>query len=347
MKIALLNLPYDSNYGGNLQRYALMKVLQDMGHDVTHVNLRFSFYLPWYKKPFSYLKRFLQKYLLGKDTEICIERSLRKQYENQCAATEPFYQRYIKHTEPITDIRQLKKLQGFNAYVVGSDQVWRKQMARKYLFSMFLDFVNASKAKRIAYGISFGVSENELSDKEIEQLSILYQKFDSVSVREDSALELLKYYRWNNPQAIQVLDPTMLLKKDDYIRLIKNGNTRPSLGNLFCYILDKSEKINDLILIKAKELGLTPFSVGIQGDESVSVEQWLRSFWDCKYVITDSYHGLVFAIIFNKPYLLIRNESRGNARFDAILKLYHHSSSEDKKSLDLLRNESMSFLENI
>lgn len=103
-----------------------------MGHDVTHVNLRFSFYLPWYKKPFSYLKRFLQKYLLGKDTEICIESSLRKQYENQCAATEPFYQRYIKHTEPITDIRQLKKLQGFNAYVVGSDQVWRKQMTRKY-----------------------------------------------------------------------------------------------------------------------------------------------------------------------------------------------------------------------
>ena len=70
MKIVLLNLPYDNNYGGNLQCYALMKVLKDMGHDVTHINLRLFYHLSWYKKPFSYAKRFILKYILGKNIKI-------------------------------------------------------------------------------------------------------------------------------------------------------------------------------------------------------------------------------------------------------------------------------------
>lgn len=55
-------------------------------------------------------------------------------------------------------------------------------------------------------------------------------------------------------------------------------------------------------------------------DGNTSIEQWLRSFRDAQYIITDSYHGLVFSIIFNKPFTLIRNEKRGNARFDSLLK---------------------------
>lgn len=349
MKIALLNLPVDNNYGGHLQRYALMKVLQDMGHDVTHINLRVGYSLPWYKKPLSYTKRFVLRYLLGRNVKIFVERDLKRKDVEQCIATEPFYQRYIKHTKPITDIKKLKKLQGYDAYIVGSDQVWRKQMAKEYLYSMFLDFVRGLKVKKIAYGVSLGVSENELSDKEIRQLSILYNKFNAVSVREDSALELFKYYGWNRPQAIQVLDPTMLLQMDDYVHLIKSGNTRQSPGNLFCYILDKTEEIDDIIYAKAKELGLNPFFLCIKDKELVSVEQWLRSFWDSEYVITDSYHGVVFSIIFNKPYLLIRNEVRGNARFDSILKLNQQSLPVDKKNVDLnmLREISLSFLAKI
>lgn len=323
MKIALLNLPIDNNYGGNLQRYALMKVLQDMGHDVTHVNLRFGYHLPWYKKPFSYTKRLILKYIFGKDIKINQERFLRQQYKKRCAVTEPFYQRYIKHTNPITDLRKLKELDGFDAFVVGSDQVWRKKIAGRYLSTMFLDFLpDKSTVKRIAYGVSLGVSENELNQEEVNRLSDLYKRFDAVSVREDSALNLFKEYGWINPKAIQVLDPTMLLTKDDYLKLIENGNTVPSKGNMFCYILDKTEEKSRLIKEKAEELQLNPFELGLNDDKPVSIEQWLRSFADAEYVITDSYHGLVFSIIFRKPFYPIRNEFRGNARFDCVLKLF-------------------------
>ena len=66
MKIALLNLPFDNNYGGNLQRYALIKVLQGMGHEVEHINLQCHYSLPLYKYPYSIPKRMIKKYLLGK-----------------------------------------------------------------------------------------------------------------------------------------------------------------------------------------------------------------------------------------------------------------------------------------
>ena len=72
-----------------------------------------------------------------------------------------------------------------------------------------------------------------------------------------------------------------------------------------------------------QKLGLKSFYVSLQGETSVSVEQWLRSFDDAEYVITDSYHGLLFSIIFNKPFYLFMNQYRGNARFDSILEVFN------------------------
>ena len=320
MKIALLNLPYDNNYGGNLQRYALMKVLQDMGHDVTHLNLRFDHSLSWYKKPYSYTKRIILKYGLGRDVRINQEKYSKEQYEKCCMITEPFYQEYIKHTEPIYKLSELKKYSNFDAYVVGSDQVWRKKIANRYLLSMFLDFLPKDcKVKRIAYGVSLGVAENELSVGEISQLSELYKRFDAVSVREKSALSLFDTYGWINPKARTVLDPTLLLDKSDYQELIRNTKTEPSNGNMFCYILDNTEEKQKIVDDLAKRKGLTPFRVALDGNHNISVEQWLRSFDDAEYVITDSYHGLLFSIIFRKPFYLMKNPKRGNARFNHII----------------------------
>lgn len=352
MKIALLNLPYDNNYGGNLQRYALMKVLQDMGHDVTHLNLRFHYHLPWYKKFYVYSKRIILKYIFGRNIRINQERYSQQNYEKQCSITEPFYQKYIKHTETITNLKQLRQYQDFDAYMVGSDQVWRKRIAGRYLKSMFLDFLpKDSKAKRIAYGVSLGVAENELNEKEIRQLSKLYRRFDAVSVRENSALDLFKQYGWTEPHTIQVLDPTMLISKGDYMLLIDNASTVPSKGNVFCYILDKTEEKSNLVKQKAEELKLKPFELGLTDEKPVSIEQWLRSFADAEYVITDSYHGLVFSIIFNKPFYLIRNKFRGNARFLSLMEtlcvnnnMNDFSLKESECIINSEREKSLSFL---
>ena len=110
----------------------------------------------------------------------------------------------------------------------------------------------------------------------------------------------------------------MLLDKQDYIDLVEAAETFPSNGNMFCYILDPSKEKEDFIETIKRNKKLKPYYFGINSKKSLSIEQWLRSFLDAQFVVTDSFHGLVFSIIFNKPFYLFRNDFRGNARFDSI-----------------------------
>lgn len=354
MKIALLNLQYDTNYGGHLQRYALMTVLQRMGHDVTHLNLRFNFNpAPWYKKPFRTVKRSLRNLLKGGETDIFLERNAQKRYEKACAVTDPFYNRYIKHTGVIDDKEQLCHELGYDAYLVGSDQVWRKSIADFYgIETYFFDFLPETiSSRRVAYGVSLGTDENELTEDDLKVLTPLYKLFSAVSVREDSGLSLLKNYAWDNPVPSLVLDPTLLLTSTDYQEIINDGTTHPSEGNMFCYILDPTDDKKIIITDYEQSKGLTPFYASDDLSHKLPVQQWLRSFSDSEFVITDSFHGMVFSIIFNKPFKLIYNTFRGNARFDSLMRQLQIPANTEEinwevvdNNLDKMRRVSVDFL---
>lgn len=352
MKIALLNLQYDNNYGGNLQRYALMSILERMGHDVTHLNLRFNYDpAPWYSKCYRTTKRVLKR-ILGRNVLIFPERKRQKEYERLCSVTDCFYNRYIKHTAIIGHKYKLTKQGRYDAYIVGSDQVWRKTIASIYgIDTFFLDFVpETCKVKRIAYGVSLGTSSNELNEDDLKRLTPLYQLFDAVSVREDSALTLFDRYGWKYPQAMHVLDPTLLLEQSDYMELIYDGSTIESIGNMFCYILDPSKEKEEIIKDYERNLGLTSFEIGL-GDK-MGIQQWLRSFYDSEFIVTDSYHGVVFSIIFNKPFKFISNAFRGNARIESLISSLSISLDNEEFDWDAindrikkLKNQSILFLE--
>lgn len=322
MKIALLNLQYDNNYGGNLQRYALMKVLQEMGHDVTHLNLRFNFNPdPLHKHPIRILKRVVRKLVLDHSLDLIKEYKLQEKYKGSCSVTDIFYNKYIKHTKILEYKSDLLKYSNYDVYLVGSDQVWRKSIAALYgIDTFFFDFL-PDNVQRIAYGVSLGTDKNELTNDDLECLTPLYKKFHSVSVREDSALALFEQYHWNNPQAVQVLDPTLLLSKNDYLELINDGTTNPSEGNMFCYILDPTEEKDNLIKEYEQKKGLKAFKSSLDYKNQMSVQQWLRSFNESDFIITDSYHGIIFSVIFNKPFKLLNNVFRGNARFESLIRL--------------------------
>lgn len=350
MKIALLNLQYDSNYGGNLQRFALATVLQRMGHDVTHLNLRFKFYPD---NKLLYLKtlffRVYDKFVKGLSVEVLQEKKNKLRYLESCKNTESFYQKYIKHTEPIFSKKKLRKYLSFDAFIVGSDQVWRKKFTQIHgIEPFFFDYLPKEK-KRIAYGVSFGTDENELSSEDLNLLTPLYKQFQAVSVRETSALKLLKEYQWTIPSAEVVLDPTLLLSKEDYNQIITDNDTKPIRGDLFCYILDETSEKNDYINLFSKEKGLTPFKCPLGGS---SIPQWLRSFKDSKYVITDSYHGILFSIIYNKPFFFFKNEFRGMSRFSSLESIFNfqlnsvnYDWDEINKQLYLMRQRSILFIE--
>lgn len=263
-----------------------------------------------------------------------------------------FYERYVKHTKRITTYDDFSKYTYFDAYVVGSDQLWRRSYSWHFPFSsMFLDFVKDKKnIKRVAYGVSFGTDNDEIPEEEKSYLKTLYEKFDAVSLREDSGQTLLKRYGWNSPKAVQVIDPTLLLPKDEYIKIIKSGKTEPSGGNMFCYILDDNDQEKEIIKSIANEKGLTPFKTSLKIGEMYSMEQWLRSFMDSEHIVTDSYHGFLFSIIFNKSVTLTYNEARGNSRFESLMHLLGINDLDNidwnsvNSLIDKMRTQSINFL---
>ena len=119
-----------------------------------------------------------------------------------------------------------------------------------------------------------------------------------------------------------MLDPTLLMKLQDYIKLCSHISKRESF--IFAYVLDESEeKINSIVRF-AERRGLPYIIKG--ADNTVSdddtIELWLSYFRDAAFVVTDSFHGTAFSIIFNKDFYVFGNEKRGNSRFDSLLETF-------------------------
>lgn len=322
MRIAILTLPLHTNYGGILQCYALQTVLQRMGHDVkvlTKLQYGTSYYWIY---PLAVCKRMLKRYILRKDVDI-----LRAPHEIRRKNTDRFIRKYInkyKFRNWTSDITK-----GFDAIVVGSDQIWRPEYFQPIEYA-FLSFLEDSKLKRISYAASFGVDYCAYTTEQLAVCSPLLKRFDAVSVRETSGVELCSNYF--GVDAVQMIDPTLLLSADDYRLLVNKAKTKPSKGNMLVYILDKTEEKMDLITRIAVERGLNPFwldspdeyndNLPLKEQIKMSVEQWLRSFDDAEFVFTDSFHGCVFSIIFRKQFLVIGNKERGLSRFLSLVKQF-------------------------
>lgn len=375
MKIGILTLPLHTNYGGILQAYALQTVLERMGHEVVVFNRDGMPSLPpYYKRPICYTLRLLKKILLKPNTIVRWEHIIRKEYPVVTQYTQRFINKYI-HCCMINDIQEISKVK-VDAIVVGSDQIWRPryfaEMWHTESCNSFLVFTKQWNIRRYAYAASFGVDEWEYPQNMIDVLKSAAQQFDAISVREESGVDLCRKYL--NVFASHVLDPTMLLEKEDYIQLIKKSNQPQSAGNLFCYILDKTPEKSNLIDAISYEKKLTPFYVKAEGlgkTSSISerihkpVEAWIRGFYDAEFIITDSFHACVFSILFRKPFIVVGNKGRGFARFQSLLKMFSlernliTSASEynpvmdysvpetTNDILDKLRNGSMSFLSQI
>lgn len=317
MRICILTQPLQTNYGGLLQTYALQTVLKRMGHEVWTEDRKY---------PVSSIKRFVAK-MVSPVRGIYYPTEFQKKVISQY--TDIFISKYINTTEPIITItKEMFQKYHFDAYIVGSDQVWRP-LYSYYLPNYFLDFTVGEDVKRIAYAASFGTSKWEFTPRQTKQCASLLKKFDAVSVREDSGVYLCKQYF--DVDAVHLLDPTMLLDKGDYTHLVEIEKKAPFKEKLMTYVLDQSEEKLKIVQKVAKGIGHDPIVVMPEklfsnvGSKEIDkciyppVTDWLRGFMDAEYVVTDSFHGMVFSIIFNKPFIVIANQNRGLDRFTSLL----------------------------
>lgn len=322
MKIVILTLPLYTNYGGILQCYALQTVLERMGHEVRVLSkpqYGRSYYIIY---PLAICKRIIKRYVFGKKVNIWLA-----PHEIVGQHIDRFIKRYIRQYKCRHWNSELAHR--LDAIVVGSDQVWRPEYYQP-IEQAFLSFLKDVHIKRVAYAASFGVDDCEYTREQLNICSPLLKKFDAVSVRETSGVNLCRNYF--GVEAVQMLDPTLLLSADDYRTLVRKARTKPSKGNMLVYILDKTPEKVSLVEKIAKDKGLIPFWLDSPDEHTVDlplekqikmpVEQWLRSFDDADFVFTDSFHGCIFSIIFCKQFLALGNQERGLSRFHSLLNLF-------------------------
>lgn len=320
MKLGILTVPFNNNYGGFLQAFALKTILGRMGHETIFINRqRNKKKMPLWKRivcwPFFKMKELRKNRnneRIGKNTKI---------FKNLFLSpiSEPYYTTH--------ELRKCLKL-NCDAFVIGSDQVWRYKYAKESVSDFFGSFMEKTNIPIFSYAASFGTSENEFPKEYVKKCAQLLRKFVSVSVRECSGKEMLVNNWGFSPEMIKVvLDPTFLLCCEDYESLFRNICVRKN-KYVCSYILDLNPEKRSIVALVAEKFDNEVVALNAQtGDVKkmppiVSVEQWLCQIANASFVVTDSFHGTVFSILFNKPFIVIGNGNRGKARFVSLLQKF-------------------------
>lgn len=306
MKVGIVTQPLYANYGGILQNYALQQVLKEMGH--TPVTLDYMPSLPFGRYLLYAGKGLLCSLLPSKRHPIKPYRRFLERPET----IEMFVRNNIDKTDTIPCYSQkVLRNNGIEALIVGSDQVWRYAYNANVLEDMYLAFAQGYPCRKIAYAASFGVEKWDYPEVMTEKARSLAKLFDAISVREDSGVALCRENLM--VEAKTVLDPTLLLDVSDYEKFCRSPHPEEE-PYLAAYVLDLNEEKIAYINSVANTLNLKVRQMTVS-DKGEPVEEWLSAIRNAEFVITDSYHGSLFSIIFEKQFQTIINKERGADRF--------------------------------
>ena len=313
-KILIITLPQGANYGGMLQAYALQSVLRGMGHDVEST----------FSTGVGY-KRLIKSFPGAHRLLLYVKRRARGISDQKIVTenTNKFIEQNVKLVEFNRAVFNAT-FGKYDVYISGSDQVWRKSYT--YVPHNLFSFVQ-KRAIKISYAASFGQDNlSEYGDKLVAKTRNLAHRFDAISTRETGGISICENY-WG-VKAEWHMDPTLLVSGDTYAELVSASSIpiNKSPGGVFSYVLDTAPDKQNIAKIVADTQNLEVFRI-IDGDENSGkpmppVAQWLQSFIDAEFIVTDSFHGTVFSIIFNKPFIAIGNKSRGLARFTSLLNIF-------------------------
>ena len=310
MRVGIVTQPLEMNYGGILQNWALQQALKKLGHEPVTIDAYQRYSTAHYL--FNCL-RAIMKRMTGRKAEM--PRPYKGALRNELMGR--FIEQHIDKTQVMWHYkRSVVKRYGLDALVVGSDQVWRAQYNGDHLEDMYLQFAEGMELKRVAYAASFGVDQWDYTAEHTARCAALAQQMDAVSVREASGVGLCREHL--NVDAQCVLDPTMLLEAQDYQPVIdsKWDGGEPYLA-VYCLDITPEKESFFGRLAAARGLRVRCFSAG--WNSTLTVEQWLAMLSGAAVVVTDSFHGTVFSILFGRDFYTLGNANRGNTRIYGML----------------------------
>lgn len=294
-RIALITLVDFDNYGNRLQNYALEKVLADMGNTVTSIVPYKPDFVKWTIKKFIKADgdTLRNKYLKSRRLKEFLE------FDNQYVNT------YAINSNNFDSIQ----VENYDCFVSGSDQVWNPDWADYTYEKTFLRFCR--KEKRVAYAASFGV--DSIPEKWIDKYKTGLSEFQYLSVRENRAVEIVEELIGKTCE--RVLDPTMLLDKDEWDRIAIVPPQCMNKNYILTYFLGgRSDAVNKDILEYARKYDCHVINLLDLNDPNyfVGPDKFVGLISKAKLVLTDSFHATVFSIIYERTFVVYNRKGIGS-----------------------------------
>ena len=322
MNIGILTFHFSDNYGAALQAYALRRWLLERGHRASFIDYRPAHIehggqLSLPTSP-AKLKANLKVVYLAVSSFINEHFGSRDQKDKFVRFRERFLD-IPRNAAPTDNGASLAAAQAFDLIVAGSDQIWSPSQHFGFDANYFLDFARSFPTRKISYAASFG--RDRVSPAEAAQLPRLLHNFDAISVREASGVTLVEQATGQPPA--NVPDPTLLLS--DWAELTDQAPPESGEPYIFCYGLRSPDNIRQTADLVAAQLGcriLSPHNphrrwVEIGSTVYPDPGEWVSLLKHARFVVTNSFHGTVFSLLFRKPFIvagLTGEKATANAR---------------------------------
>ena len=325
MKIKVITRHAPSNYGSLLQSIATIKVMEGLGHDCEIIDYQ----RPDERGVSGVLTQLRQKDGYGNPIKRLAYIALRYPIEKYAQMKfDSMRKKYLKMTVRCSNHEDLKRLKA-DAFITGSDQVWGPMMNGRYDSAYFLQFVSPG-SKKLAYAASFG--KTKFDEQTISDYKSMLAGYDKIAVREKSAVELIDGWRLKNCVG-QVLDPTLLLNKEEWKRLLVKESDNDKYKNrkyILVYQIHNDPKLSDYAKRIARHTGMELLRVNpylhqkYRGGKFIccpDLGEFLALIDNASCIITDSFHGTCFAINFGKQFIEILPNNATGTRNQSILEL--------------------------
>lgn len=330
-KIGILTFHNSNNYGAVLQNYALFYTCVNLGNDVTVIN-----YINSEVKNDSIIDDVKRESGVYSKTVVLFKKliflniNLKKNYN------------FTKFRKQFLNISKNKIYSpnefydndlDLDYYIVGSDQVWNKNIVKKHIDAYLLNM------KKPAIKISYAASIGELSSD--TSIFNRLKNFKAISVREESSKKYLQD-SMNLNNISRNIDPTLLLSKEEWINISVDINVNEDY--ILLYVVEENSKIKEIVDELSRLTGLkviyfsklSNVSNKYKSFYNAGPREFISLFEKASYVVTNSFHGTIFSIIFEKKFFVINHRSRGN-RISELLELLKIESRiiKDKKEIVL------------
>lgn len=309
MKASIITMTCTYNYGATLQAFALQTYIENLGHSCNIIN-----HMGWSGH------RTVLTDKLSKDT--ILKMPYKKALEIGYSRFEAFYYNRMHMTKRYATIKELyENPPDSDVFITGSDQVWNPRDLRK---EFYLDFVPAV-AKKISYAASIGVPA--IMDDKKEIIRELLKGFQKISVRESSAKDNIQHL--TDIEVSKNCDPVFLIGQDEWRKVESPINGLPD-DYILCYMIYKPKWINSWLKQVKRKTGKKVIFMGLNGFRPVECDKYIRCagpeefLWlidHASCVVSSSFHGIAFSVLFGKPLVAMPDPPRPD-RINNLLSLF-------------------------